>query len=55
VSKIDNAAKDSNVDYVVMGTKGSTNSSNQEMGSITAAIIYRLECPVLAISEGATF
>lgn len=55
VPAIEKTAKDYNIDYVVMGTKGSSNSSAQEMGSITSAIIYRLQCPVLAIPKGATF
>lgn len=55
VQSIEKTAKNYSIDYVVMGTKGSTNASDKKMGSITAALIYCLQCPVLAIPKGAVF
>jgi len=43
------------VDLVVMGTQGASGLREVLIGSITAAVMEEVECPVLAIPENAVF
>lgn len=43
------------IDYIVMGTKGTSNESQNEIGSNTCEVITKVKCPVLVIPEHAVF
>lgn len=43
------------IDLIIMGTKGATGFSGVIFGSITAKIIEKAKCPVIAIPEGAVY
>jgi nucleotide-binding universal stress UspA family protein len=51
VDEILKLTKNEEVDLIVMGTKGKTDSREFLMGSVTADIIRKSFCPVLAIPE----
>jgi len=46
---INNICEEETIDYVVMGTKGSTGLEKVFIGSTTADVIKKVKCPVLAI------
>lgn len=52
---IEETVKKEKINFVIMGTKGSTALENVIMGSITAKIIGKLTCPVIAVPEKAKF
>lgn len=52
---IEEIVKEKKIDFVIMGTKGSTALENVVLGSVTAKIIGNLTCPVIAIPEKAKF
>lgn len=43
------------IDLILMGTKGSTNQQGVVIGQNTSDVMRKVKCPVLAISEHATF
>jgi|SRR5690554_17856 len=43
------------IDYIVMGTKGTSKVSQNEIGSNTCEVITKVKCPVLVIPEHAKF
>lgn len=47
--------KQRKIDLVVMGTKGESNLSNAILGSNTAEVIQKVDCPVLAVPMGASY
>jgi nucleotide-binding universal stress UspA family protein len=47
--------KQRQVDLVIMGTKGESNLSNAILGSTTAGVIQKINCPVLAVPMGVSF
>ena len=50
-SKVD----ENNIDLILMGTKGKTNSTGVVIGKNTSDVMMKVKCPVLAISEKAAF
>lgn len=44
-----------NIDLILMGTKGVTNNHGAVIGKHTSDVMRKVKCPVLAISENATF
>jgi nucleotide-binding universal stress UspA family protein len=48
-------ARETGADLVVMGTTGALGSKELLTGSLTARVISRVKCPVLAIPKGAPF
>ncbi len=55
VDEILETARTSEVDLIVMGTKGASRMTNVLFGSNTAAIIERASCPVLCIPDRLQF
>jgi nucleotide-binding universal stress UspA family protein len=53
VGEISYCCKKNNIDLIVMGTKGTTNSRDFLMGSVTAKVITKVKIPVLAVPESA--
>ncbi|MGZ4034609.1 MAG: universal stress protein [Bacteroidia bacterium] len=47
--------KDKKIDFVIMGTKGATGITAALLGSISAKIIEKAPCPVIAVPENARF
>lgn len=43
------------IDYIVMGTKGTSKGSQHEIGSNTCEVITKVKCPILVIPEHAKF
>lgn len=43
------------IDYISMGTKGTTKINGGEMGSNTCDVITKVKCPILVIPENAKF
>lgn len=43
------------IDLILMGTKGATNNQGAVIGNHTSDVMRKVKCPVLAISENATF
>lgn len=43
------------IDYIVMGTKGASKISQNEIGSNTCEVITKVKCPILVIPEHAKF
>ena len=43
------------IDYILMGTKGTSKMNRNEMGSNTCDVITKVKCPVLVIPESAKF
>lgn len=43
------------IDYILMGTKGTTKINGAEMGSNTCDVITKVKCPILVIPENAKF
>ncbi len=43
------------IDLILMGTKGATNDQGAVIGKHTSDVMRKVKCPVLAISEHATF
>ena len=43
------------IDYILMGTKGTTKINGGEMGSNTCDVITKVKCPILVIPENAKF
>ena len=43
------------IDYILMGTKGTTKINGGEMGSSTCDVITKVKCPILVIPENAKF
>lgn len=44
-----------NIDLILMGTKGATNQSGTVVGKNTSDVMMKVKCPILAISENATY
>lgn len=44
-----------NIDLILMGTKGATNSQGVIIGKHTSDVMMKVKCPVLAISENAVY
>ncbi len=55
VNAIIETIKEKKTDFIVMGTKGASGIKEILMGSNTASIIEKANCPVIAIPEGAKF
>jgi len=55
VAEIINASKDHTAELIIMGTLGASNLSKMIFGSITASIIEKSDCPVLAVPSGCTY
>jgi nucleotide-binding universal stress UspA family protein len=55
VEAILTSIKEKNVDLVIMGTKGISNFLDSILGSITAKVIEKANCPVIAVPEEALF
>lgn len=53
--EVERIAKENDVDIVVMGTKGASNTIDILMGSVTYAVVKRVSIPVLCIPEKSTF
>ncbi|WP_026452429.1 universal stress protein [Aequorivita capsosiphonis] len=43
------------IDYILMGTKGESKMSGNEMGSNTCEVITKVKCPIMVIPENARF
>ena len=43
------------IDYILMGTKGTSKSNRSELGSNTCDVITKVKCPILVIPEHARF
>lgn len=43
------------IDYIVMGTRGTTRYNSKELGSNTCDVITKVKCPILVIPENARF
>jgi len=43
------------IDYILMGTKGTSKINRSEMGSNTCDVITKVKCPILVIPENAKF
>ncbi|WP_310992173.1 universal stress protein [Aequorivita marina] len=43
------------IDYIVMGTRGASKNSKNEIGSNTCEVIKKVKCPILAIPENARY
>lgn len=52
IEEADKIVDDENIDIIVMGTKGKTNSKKITFGSHTLQVLKYVQCPVLAIPEG---
>jgi nucleotide-binding universal stress UspA family protein len=48
-------AKDRNPDFIVIGTTGASGLEEIIMGNITATVISKAKCPVIAVPEKASF
>lgn len=46
---------DNEIDVIVMGTKGDSQSNQDEMGSHTYEVITKVKCPIMVIPENAHF
>ncbi|MFD0976688.1 universal stress protein [Salinimicrobium gaetbulicola] len=44
-----------NIDLILMGTKGATNNQGAVIGKHTSDVMRKVKCPVMAVSENATF
>jgi nucleotide-binding universal stress UspA family protein len=53
--EITDAARYSEYDLVIMGTKGEHNKMEKLLGSVTTNVMMQAPCPVLAIPEEATY
>ncbi len=53
MSRICRIAKQEDVDFIVMGTKGSTGLKEIFLGSVTAEVMENAPCPVLGVPEEA--
>ena len=51
VDNINNLAKEKNVSFIIMGTKGSSGINEIILGSITSKVIENAPCPVLIIPD----
>lgn len=47
--------QDKQIDLILMGTKGKTNNEGVVIGKNTSDVMMKVKCPVLAISEHASF
>lgn len=47
--------QEKNIDLILMGTKGRTNKQGAVIGKNTSDVMMKVRCPVLAISENASF
>ena len=47
--------EDENIDFVVMGTKGTSNMKKKLMGSNTVNVMRTVNCPVIAVPEKARY
>lgn len=47
------AARDENVDLIVMGTHGWTGWRHLVLGSVTEEVMYRANCPVVTVGKAA--
>lgn len=47
--------KSKNIDLIIMGTKGASGLKKATMGSNTGAVITKVDCPLLAVPENATY
>ena len=52
IEEADKIVDDKNIDIIIMGTKGKTNSKKITFGSHTLQLLKYVQCPVLAIPEG---
>jgi nucleotide-binding universal stress UspA family protein len=52
---INSISKNENIDYVVMGTKGSSGMENVFLGSTTLDVIKKTNCPTLVIPENTIY
>jgi len=43
------------IDYILMGTKGTTSMNGGDMGSNTCDVITKVKCPILVIPENGSF
>jgi nucleotide-binding universal stress UspA family protein len=43
------------IDYILMGTRGTSKTNRSEMGSNTCDVITKVKCPILVIPENAKF
>jgi nucleotide-binding universal stress UspA family protein len=43
------------IDYILMGTRGTTRLNGHEMGSNTCDVITKVKCPIIVIPENAKF
>lgn len=55
LSAVKEVITEESIDLIVMGTKGASGLKEIIMGSNTASVIGKVECPVLAVPEKATF
>jgi len=55
VNEILKLSRQNEVDLIVMGTKGESGHATPFLGSVTADVLRRATCPVLAIPEAAIF
>jgi nucleotide-binding universal stress UspA family protein len=55
VDAILDIVKEKKIDYVIMGTKGASGLKNVILGSITAKVIEKCACPVIAIPENVIY
>lgn len=51
IEEADKIVDDKNIDIIIMGTKGKTNSKKITFGSHTLQVLKYVQCPVLAIPE----
>ena len=53
--KVVNAASENSADLIIMGTHGTSGIAEFIMGTNTARVVERADCPVLAIPENTTY
>ena len=55
VESIRKQVAEKEIDFILMGTKGTSKVNRSEMGSNTCDVITKVKCPVLVIPENAKF
>ena len=55
IQAVRDKVQEKNIDLILMGTKGQTNSSWGIIGKNTSEVMMKVKCPVLAISEKAVY
>ncbi len=55
VDEIMNITAQRNIDLIIMGTQGAASMQGRVFGSVTASVIEKASCPVLAIPESYTW